>query len=519
MSAPDGDHMTGTALQSGDRTMSHDTLRQRAALAATALQGAGLREGDIIALLLRNDFAFFEATMGAALIGVACVPLNWHQTAEEIGYVVDDCGAKLLVAHDDLLTQAVRDRCTGLRIVQVTTPEEILRAHRITRAPDSQAAAQFDWDGWLSAQRPWTLPPRPIPAPIFYTSGTTGRPKGVRRTPAEPVVARAIERRSRLAWGLDSSTVRAVMTGPLYHSAPNAYAFYIVRGGGHLVLQPRFDAAGLLEHIARHRITHLHLVPTMFQRLLALPEEVRARADLSSLRCVVHGAAPCPPELKRRMIDWWGPVIHEYYAMTEIGIATAIDSREWLAHVGSVGRALPGVDLRIVDENDRDSALGDTGEICVRSETTMRFSYSGADDKLAAMKLGEHVRTGDIGHLDAGGYLYITDRKSDLIISGGVNIYPAEVEAVLAASPGVADCAVFGVPDPEFGERVIAVVVASETPDAGRLLHGIRARLSGYKLPREIVFVSSIPREDSGKVRKRQLREQFITGRLNHVGP
>jgi long-chain acyl-CoA synthetase len=501
-------------LRSGGRTLTRATLQHRAALAASALHGAGLREGDAIALLLRNDLAFFEATMGAALLGAACVPLNWHLTADEVGYVLEDSGAKWLVAHSDLVTPAISDRCTAVPIARVETPPEIRTAYQVRDDAVAQAVTQIDWDHWLAEQRPWTEAPRPVPAPIFYTSGTTGRPKGVRRTPAEPPVALAIERRTRLAWGLDTDGVRAIMTGPLYHSATNAYALYIVRGGGQLVLQPRFDAEGMLELIERHRITHAHLVPTMFQRLLTLPAEVRAQHELSSLRCVVHGAAPCPPETKRRMIDWWGPVIREYYAMTEIGIATAIDSSDWLKHPGSVGRALPGVDLRIVDEQGQDSESGCTGEICVRSETTVRFSYNGAAEKLAAMRLGDHVRTGDVGRLDADGYLYITDRKTDLIISGGVNVYPAEIESVLAALPGVSDCAVFGVPDEEFGERPVAVVVTSASHDPAPLIDGLGARLARYKLPREILFVGSIPREDSGKVRKRQLRQQYLAGRL-----
>jgi len=360
--------------------------------------------------------------------------------------------------------------------------------------------------------------------PMFYTSGTTGLPKGVQRSGnVPPDVAMAAQRRTTVAFGLapveGQAPPRAVMTGPLYHSAPNAYGMNVVRSGGLLVLQPKFDAAELLALIETHRITHLHMVPTMFVRLLALPAEVRSRHDLSSLRSVVHGAAPCPPEVKRQMIEWWGPVIGEYYAMTETGIITVSDSPQWLAHPGTVGRPALGVQIRIDDDNGRPLPAGQAGEICIRSETTDYVSYHRSEAKTATLRREGYLCTGDVGYLTDDGFLFISDRKSDMVISGGVNIYPAEIEAVLLNLPGVKDAAVFGLPDAEMGERVVAVVERSDAAlTQADLIAALRAKLASYKLPREVRFDMVLPREDSGKVKKRLLRDQWLNSGAGQAG-
>jgi long-chain acyl-CoA synthetase len=509
---------TTRGLCSGARTLDTDALMARARRAASGFHDLGVWQGDQVALLMRNDSAFFEATFGALLLGAAPVPLNWHLTADEIAYILDDCGAKVLVAHADLLNENVLAVCGGIEVIAVDTPAEIAAAYRIAPERTRTPGGIPGWDAWLDAWPEWLETPRALSAPMFYTSGTTGRPKGVKRKSAPPEVVAAIERRSSLAWGLDRKPLRAVMTGPMYHSAPNAYGLYVIRNDGLLVLQPRFDAEELLALVERHAITHLHMVPTMFVRLLALPEATRRRYDLSSLRFVAHGSAPCPPDVKRRMIDWWGPILHEYYAMTEIGFATASTSADWLSHPGSVGRALPGVTLKIVRDDRSECAPGETGEICVRSETTTRFTYHRAEDKTEAVRLGDFVATGDVGHLDADGFLYISDRKSDMVISGGVNVYPAEIEHVLIGLPNVRDCAVFGVPDPEFGERLVAAIEPSGPIVASDLRSLLRERLAAFKVPREIIVASPLPREDSGKIKKRLVRQAFLDGRLRATG-
>ena len=504
-----------SGIISGERYLSAGALNVNAARAASALHSAGVWQGDVVALLLRNDFAFFEATRGATLLGATTVPMNWHMSVDEIAYVLGDCDAKVLIAHSDLLTESVLALCNGREVIAVETPPEIAAAFGIEPAHCVAPRAVPEWYHWISSFAPWSEEPRALSNPMFYTSGTTGMPKGVLRKPVAPEIAARAMGRSAAAWGLRGNAVRSIMTGPLYHSAPNAYyGMGIVRAGGLLVLQPRFDALELLALIERHRITHLHIVPTMFVRLLKLPELDRSTLDVSSLQHVSHGAAPCPRDVKHQMIAWWGPVIHEYYAMTETGIVALCNSEEWLAHPGTVGHAADGVDIRIVDERGDDCEVGTSGQICISSETTPYVAYHRAEKKTEELRLGNYIATGDVGYLDEDGFLYISDRISDMVISGGVNIYPAEIEKVLVAMPAVRDCAVFGVPDDEYGERLISVIDASGPLAAEAVADFLRDRVSGYKIPREFVFANKLPREDSGKIKKRLLRDAFMAGEL-----
>jgi long-chain acyl-CoA synthetase len=305
--------------------------------------------------------------------------------------------------------------------------------------------------------------------------------------------------------------MRTVITGPVYHSAPNFYALYAAQSGGLVILQPRFDPEELLALVAEHRITHLHMVPTMFVRLLKLPEAVKQRYDLSSLEFVVHAAAPCPPEVKRRMIEWWGPVINEYYGGTETGAVVFVTSQEALKKPGTVGRPLDFSTVRIYDEAGGVLPQGEIGEVYVWLDGWPDFTYRGLDAQRREVGRDGLVSCGDIGYLDADGYLFLCDRSRDMVISGGVNIYPAEIEAVLIDMPGVQDCAVFGIPDEEFGESLCAYVQPEAgqdlTPDEVR--SWLQPRLANYKLPRTIEFAAELPREDSGKIFKRRLREPY----------
>ena len=501
-------------IVSGDRYLAPETLDARSRKAASALHDLGVWQSDQVALLMRNDFAFLEATFGSGMLGASTVPLNWHFGAEEIAHILDDSDAKVLIAHSDLLTESVLAVCGNVHVVGVRTPPEIASAYGIDAEACEVPGGVPEWRAWTSAYPGWQETPREVGGPMFYTSGTTGMPKGVKRKPASADVIASIGRRTNAAWGFDMESIRSVMSGPLYHSAPNAYGLQVVRSGGLLILQPRFDAQELLGLIQRYQITHLHMVPTMFVRLLALPESTRSKYDLSSLSFVSHGSAPCPPDVKRRMIDWWGPVIHEYYAMTEIGISTLCGSEEWLAHPGTVGRAGPGVDLLIVDDNEKPCESGDVGEICVRSETTTRFSYHRDDAKTESVRIGDYVATGDVGYLDDDGFLYISDRKTDMVISGGVNIYPAEIEKALVTLDEVRDCVVFGVPDKDFGERLVAIIDSGRKLEPGALTEQLRQKIAGYKVPREYFFAGGLPREDSGKIKKRVVREQYLAGTL-----
>jgi long-chain acyl-CoA synthetase len=365
----------------------------------------------------------------------------------------------------------------------------------------------------LSGVAPFAGEKRPARGSIVYTSGTTGRPKGVRRASLEGEARQRFEDLTTSWFGLRPG-IRTVMAGPMYHSAPNTYAKAAMHAGGSVVLMPRFDAEELLRIIQDERITHIHLVPTMFARLLRLPPEIRSRYDVSSLEFVIHGAAPCSPELKRLMIAWWGPVIYEYYAATETGMVCRCDSEEWLRKPGTVGRAWPGRSVRIYDDQGRVLPRGEIGEIYSSLTLVPQFTYVNQDAQRRAIERDGMVTNGDMGYLDEDDYLFLCDRKRDMVISGGVNIYPAEIESALADCPGVHDCAVFGIPDEEYGE---ALAVAIET-EAGATVSGdqvrafLRERLANYKVPRHIVFEAKLPRDDSGKLLKRILKEPYWQG-------
>ena len=497
-------------LISGDRFLSQQALDVNSNRAATALHSIGVWKGDSVALLLRNDFAYFEVTKGAALLGASTVALNWHMTSEEINYVLNDCDAKVVVGHADLLTESVLSVLEGREVIAVETPLEIATAYKVRPAICQTPGAIPEWYSWIGSFDSWAEPAQPPSNPMFYTSGTSGLPKGIKRKPVKPEVAQRAASRSIKAWGLNHENVVSIMTGPLYHSAPNAYAMNVVRNGGLLVLQPRFDAREMLELIESYRVTHLHMVPTMFVRLLKLPESARRIADVSSIKYVAHGAAPCPADVKKAMIDWWGPVIHEYYAMTETGIIATCTSDEWLAHPGTVGKPVGGVEIEVIDQGQRTCGAGEDGQICVKSETTPFVSYHRDEAQTNALRWGDYIQTGDVGHLDDDGFLYISDRLSDMVISGGVNIYPAEIEKVLITMPGVTDCAVFGVPDEEFGERLVASIEGSEDLNSRSVASFLSDRIAGYKMPREYYFDLALPREDSGKIKKRLLREMLV---------
>lgn len=499
-----------SGLVSGDRYLSMPDLKVNAARAASALHSVGVWRGDTIALLLRNDFAFFEATQGAAALGATTVPLNWHMTANEIAYVLEDCDAKVVIGHADLLSESVLTVCNGREVIAVETSPEILEAYQISSTLRHAPGAIPEWYSWIGAHKAWSEPTMTPTSPMFYTSGTSGMPKGVRRQAVSPEVAQRAAARSAEAWGLTGSGVISIMTGPLYHSAPNAYGMTVLRKGGLLILQPRFDPKRMLGLIEAYQVTHLHMVPTMFVRLLGAQQDSGPPFSAESLQYVVHGAAPCPESVKAQMIDWWGPIIHEYYAMTETGIITTSDSESWLNHRGTVGRAVDGVEVRIMGDDGAFVASGTAGQICVRSETTPFVSYHRASEKTEALRHGDYILTGDIGYLNEQGFLFILDRMSDMVISGGVNIYPFEIERAMMAMPEINDCAVFGVPDPEYGEKLVACIDSTAELDAADITSDLGQHLAKYKIPREFYFDIPLPREDSGKIKKRLLRDTFI---------
>jgi long-chain acyl-CoA synthetase len=506
-------------IASGQRRLSAEQVALRAARAATGFDQLGIGVGDGVALYLRNDVAFFEAALGASAVGAYPIAVNWHYSAEEARYVFEDSEAKAVVIHADLLERVAAAIPDGAIVLVVPTPDEIVAAYGIDPVRAEVPDGATDWDAWVSGFEPRLTGPAGTTLSIIYTSGTTGHPKGVKRPPYTEDEMERLTVTLAVIFGFtyfaDPSEMVTAVPGPVYHSAPNTHAIFSFRVGASIHLMPRFDPEALLALIERERITHLHLVPIMFERLLKLPEEVRRGYDISSLRFVVHAAAPCSPATKRAMIEWWGPVIHEYYGSTEVGPVTFITAEDWLEHEGSVGRRIDGADVRILDDDGNELGAGEVGEIAAGSTTgSSDFTYHRDEAKRRAADRNGLFAPGDLGYFDADGYLYLCDRKIDMIISGGVNIYPAAIEAVLHKHASVADCAVFGIPDEEYGEAVHAVVQLrpgeSASEDAVRAF--LRERVAGYEVPRTVEFRDDLPREDSGKIFKRKLRDPFWEG-------
>jgi long-chain acyl-CoA synthetase len=495
---------------SGERARTHAEVADRASRIAGGLSKLGVKQGDSVCILMRNDIAFIEVAYAAMRLGAYGVPVNWHFKPEEINYILKDSGTSVLVGHADMLHRLRGAIPPGVNVFSVPTPPEILGNYKID--PEGLAKPDFaiDFDSWLARQVAYDGPVVPQPQNMIYTSGTTGHPKGVRRSAPTAEQTTAAERMRVLIYGLKPGS-RALLPGPLYHSAPNSFGLRAGRLGGALVLMPRFDPEEFLKLVEEQRIDTIFMVPTMFIRLMKLPGQVRRKYDVSSLRHVIHAAAPCPPDIKRAMIEWWGPVIYEFYGSTESGAVTFATSEDALKKPGTVGRISPGAELRFIGDDGRVLPIGEIGEIYSRIATSPDFTYHNKPEKRAEIEREGFITSGDVGYIDADGYVFICDRKRDMVISGGVNIYPAEIEAVLHAIPGVHDCAVFGIPDEEFGEALMAVV----EPQAGVLLDvtDIRARLKAsladYKVPKHVEIQTQLPREDSGKIFKRRLRDPY----------
>ena len=497
-------------IVSGNRRVKLEDIMARGARAASGFAATGIGAGDTIAIMMRNDPVFFEASVAAGLLGAYPVPINWHYTAEEAEHVLTDSGAKALVVHADLYPR-IRDVVPkDLPVLVVETGPEIAAAFSVDPQACAVPKGARDWHRWTDALPPWDRPLTELPSTMIYTSGTTGKPKGVRRAPAtQPVQEYNVALMTKL-FGITPG-MRTVLSGPLYHSAPNAYGLTAMRAGGTVILQPRFDPEEMLRLIEAEKITHLYMVPTMFVRMLKLPDEVKRKYDLSSLVDVIHAAAPCPPEVKKRMIEWWGPVINEFYGSTETSGVTYCSATEWVANPGTVGRPVLEATVRIIGEDGSVLGPNEIGEVYARHWKLSDFTYHGDQAKRAGVEHDGLITSGDVGYFNDAGFLFLCDRKKDMVISGGVNIYPAEIEACLHTMPGVHDCAVFGIPDDEYGESLAAFVqpMAGADIDAAAVKAYVRQHLAGYKVPKVVEFRPDLPREDSGKIFKRKLREPF----------
>lgn len=496
---------------SGERTLSRADLDRRALQAASGLKSLGVNSGDSVALLLRNDFVFFEATNAARALGAYVVPMNWHLAPDEIAYVLSDCDARVLIAHSDLLNTCADIIPDTLTVLIVDTPEEIRSAYQLDDEICHAPPGATHWDAWLSGFPEIGSVSDSVPESMFYTSGTTGLPKGVKRGPPTDTGAAQVLKIRDMIYGLKPG-VRAIVPGPLYHGAPNQYGVRASQVAERVVLMPRFNAEGLLALIESHRITNAFVVPVMFARMLNLPSEIRTRYDISSLRHVVTAGAPCPPDMKSRMIDWLGPVVHEFYGATELSYMTFCNSQEAVTKPGTVGRLVDGAAMKILDNAGTEAPAGTPGQVYGVLNGTADFTYHKRDGDRQAIERDGLVTCGDVGYFDEDGYLFLCDRESDMVISGGVNIYPAEIESVLAGIPGVLDCAVFGIPDDEFGECVMGIVQrdpARNTVTEDDIRAYLGTRIAAFKVPRVIEFRDDLPRDDTGKIYKRRLRDPY----------
>jgi long-chain acyl-CoA synthetase len=486
-------------------TLTYSELDERSIRLAHALRDNGLRRGDVVILLSENNLHAFEVYWAAVRSGLYFTAVNHSLGLEEVSFIVNDSGAKALVA-----SAAKRDTAGGI-LPDIDVPLRL--------AFDGPIDGYCCYEDALRAASRAPLAAQPHGRAMLYSSGTTGRPKGVQPplpdcevdSPADPNVALQGK-----YFGVDQSTIY-LSPAPLYHAAPLRWSAGIQAHGGTVVVMRKFDAQRRLETIEKYRVTHAQFVPTMFIRMLDLPDARRKAYDLSTLRAAIHAAAPCPVTVKQRMIDFWGPIVYEYYAGTEGNGMTMIDSRDCLRKPGSVGRPLLGT-IRICDDTGELLGPAEVGDVYFERDITP-FVYLNDPDKTAKSQHPQHPNwstLGDIGYLDDDGFLFLTDRKSFTIISGGVNIYPAEIESVLALHPAVADVAVFGVPDAEMGEAVMAVVqpaAGAETDTLADELAGfVRSKIAPFKVPRKFDFSDQLPRSDTGKMMKAELKHNYSNG-------
>ena len=479
------------------------------------LRARGLAEGDAVAVMAGNQCETVEIALACLHGGWLLVPVNWHWVAPELAYVVRDAGAAAIVVGSGWAPVAA-EALAGFGAGDGPSL-------RLVTGPGDPPPGFEAYEAVLEAGRGLEPGVECRGGVMFYTSGTTGSPKGVRGALAE--LGGPVEIWSLIAASIaDTLQVPGtdgvqLLCGPIYHSAQFVTSIAPLIAGARLVMQHRFDAAEVLDLVDRHRVTNAHLVPAQMVRLLRLDVSARSSFDGSSLRAVFHGAAPCPESVKRSMIEWWGPIVWEYYGGTEGGFITVISPDEWLVRPGSVGRPTPVVEILVVDGDGRRLGAGEPGDLYFRNLLGSDFRYHNAEDKTEAAHLEPGVGTlGDIGYLDDEGYLFLSDRRIDMIISGGVNIYPAEIESTLVAHPAVADCAVFGVPDDEMGERVMAAVQPVDPAADAEVLFAdleahCRRELAGYKCPRAWELRDSLPRNDAGKLAKRMLRDPYWEGR------
>lgn len=498
--------VAATLVETGE-TITYRELEDNSVRLAHVLHDAGLRPGDVVALLTENNLRAFEVYWAALRSGLYITAVNHNLAAEEIAYIVEDSGAAALI-----VSAGKQERASA--VLEQTGPP------RVALAYGGPVAGYASYEDALAAASAEPFADQPHGAPMLYSSGTTGRPKGVRPPlpgvqidePGDPLVGLIGQ-----MFGINSDTVY-LSPAPLYHAAPLRWSGAVQAHGGTVVVLRKFDAERTLQVIQDHGISHGQFVPTMFVRMLQLPEETRGAYDVSGLKVAVHAAAPCPVEVKQKMIDWWGPILAEYYGGTEGNGLTMINTEEWRRKQGSVGRSILGTLHICEDETGVELATGETGVVYWERDR-VPFEYHNDEVKTKSAQHPEHptwTTLGDIGHLDEDGFLFLTDRKSFMIISGGVNIYPQEIENVLALHPAIHDVAVIGVPDPEMGESVKAFVQPSAGAQPGpeleqEIIAFVKSKIAGFKAPRSVQFVDDLPRTETGKLVKGELKKRYVS--------
>lgn len=486
----------------GGTTSTYGQLVSDANRYGRGLQDMGLRPGDSVVMMLHNSADLVAFYFAAFQTGLYIVAVNWHLTGPEVAYILKDSEAKAFVA-SDRFADAARQAADESGVEGRFSVGDIEGFTPLRDLGDSDARPDIRTTG----------------GPMLYTSGTTGKPKGVRRplTGADPDQVPLASSGFFGIFGIKPFDDHVHICGsPLYHTAVLNFVVISIQLGHQVILMDRWDPEEMLALIERHRVTHSHMVPTQFHRLLALPEGVRTKYDVSSLRVMIHGAAPCPLEVKRRMLDWWGPVVTEYYAATEGG-GTVISGEEWLRKPGSVGTAWPNSVVKVLGDDGNELPVGEPGQVYMRMGGSS-FEYHHDKRKTEQSRVGDLFTLGDIGYLDEDGYLFLCDRKSDMIISGGVNIYPAEIEGELITHPKVADVAVFGVPHADWGEEIKAVVqlepgIEPSEELTEEIMAFARERLAKFKLPKSVDYAAELPRDPNGKLYKRKLRDPYWQGR------
>jgi len=495
-------------LATSDERVTYRELDERSNQGAHLLRSLGLARGDHIAICMENNAHYHAVAWAAQRAGIYYTPISSRLTAPEVEYIVDDCDAKVLITSREKaeLAAGLAGKC----------PKLVARF-----AVDADLPGYERWERATAPQPKTKIADESEGGPMLYSSGTTGRPKGVKHPLTEAPIGH-VNPLLALIMGLYQATENSIYLSPapLYHSAPLGFTMSMLRAGATVVVMEHFDAEQALALIERHRITHSQWVPTMFVRMCKLPDAVRAKYDVSSLQIAIHAAAPCPVDVKEQMIAWWGPVLFEYYAGTEGQGFVAINSEEWLAHRGSVGRAL-NAKLHILDDDFAELPAGEVGTIYF--ESAARYSYHKDEAKTASARSPQGWTTlGDVGYVDGEGWLYLTDRKAFMIISGGVNIYPQETENCLIGHPKVTDCAVVGVPNEEFGEEVKAVVQPVSMALAGaalerELIAWCKERISGVKCPRSVDFIEELPRHPTGKLYKRLIKDRYWGNKTSRI--